>query len=143
MSSSAANADYFNKVLNANTWYHICLVANASTVKLYVDGTLIGSKANAQTAISVPLKIGARYSNENIINAKISDLRLYATELSEDDIAQLYKIPAFVDDHGNFYCHEFEAYIDSDSFDIRNTGFARFFEFREEDNLEHSQIYEI
>ena len=56
------------------------------------------------------LIIGAESSANSVIgpffNGKMSDLRIYATALSEDDIKELYNVPTSLDNNGNIFTGE-------------------------------------
>lgn len=94
----AESDKYFRSNINnvsLNTWHHIVFTLKDGNHKLYLDGTLAGDeyKPNAKT-----IKI---YSNKQyvgnienewkgIFNGRMSDLRWYATALSEEDIKELY-----------------------------------------------------
>lgn len=105
--STLSNADYFNYTFENNVWYHICLVANSSTVKLYVNGEYHSSKANAApVATACPLTLFARCSNENIIEGQIGDFRIYSTEFSDADVKKLYQQIA-IDTKSNVYSKEY------------------------------------
>lgn len=83
-----------------NNWNHI--VTDKSN-NLYINGELIpiGSLDTSYwSQTSDELIIGSRYSSSNgynyFWNGKISDFRLYATILSEDEVKELYNTAAWV-----------------------------------------------
>ena len=134
-SAASSNAsDCFNYVFNTNTWYHICLTTDGSTVKLYVNGEFKNSKPTAISDWEYPLTIGARTNFVNIINAKISDLRIYATELSAEEILKLYNVPIWIANNKTLATNEFvEDDIENNSFFKR--GIIKTQEFTEENNI--------
>lgn len=119
--ASSAASDYFTAPIPVNSWHHIVLTCNGTTVKYYLDGELKGSKPTSIGNWSNPLSIGARTTNANIIKAKLSDLRIYATELSAADISTLYNARAAVDSKHNCWAYEF-IQEDTGSMKVYNSG---------------------
>lgn len=84
--------------LKTNQWTHIVMTCDGSTGKVYVNGSL------QQTVTSISsiytdcqdLVIGARASAAGATSivtqytGKLSDVRIYATALSDDDVLELY-----------------------------------------------------
>jgi hypothetical protein len=73
----AANA--FNNSSTAavvNTWYHLALVRNSGTTKLYVNGTSVLSFADTTNYTCTFLTIGGYYDTNNIWNGYIDDFRV-------------------------------------------------------------------
>jgi len=70
----------------ANTWQHAVVTYNGSTVKMYMNGTLIGNQAyTLNTGNNSNFKLG---NNSTIIT--VDDLKLYGYALSDAEIAALY-----------------------------------------------------
>ena len=110
------NAPYNKKNIpstyNANNWHHIVLVKTASDIfNLYIDNVLTTNSSikDAFTQNSNYFQIMHRLHTDNTINltyfyqGKLSDLRIYSTALSEDDIKELYESKISVDKNGNVY----------------------------------------
>ena len=98
-----------------NTWYHIVFVRTESDSKLYVNGSLaLTGTAGRTTAADTDYFVGAwtSYTSQTLKNAKLSDMRFYATPLSADDVKDLYNSYARLDQNGQFYAHEFREYVD-------------------------------
>lgn len=103
-----------------NGWHHFAVTGDGNVNKLYIDGEF---KANATTYREI--------TGSNIVfngwdtgtgykfNGSLSDFRIYATCLSEDDIKELFDVSAIIDDEKNCYCYEF---IDSDELNINKNG---------------------
>lgn len=85
-----------------------------STVKIFIDGELAGSLDTGTTNKIVyhggnVIMIGAEAggsatspANTSFIG-KISDVRIYATALSAEDVKSLYNNSAYIDNQGNIY----------------------------------------
>ena len=82
-----------NKVLSAGRWYQIAGVYNGSILTLYIDGTAdVSIPANGSVqAASVPSVIGYDTCGaNNYFPGDISNVQLYNTALSPNQIWQLY-----------------------------------------------------
>lgn len=62
----------------ANTWQHLALVRNGSTITVYVNGTSVGSGtyAGSITSASNPFNIGNEVSHSYIYNGYIDEFRV-------------------------------------------------------------------
>ena len=81
-----------------NKWHHLVFVRTSSNSKAYLDGNLILTGTAGKTPTSGNNYYIGAYSSSGTsqcMNANISDVRIYATPLSESDIKELY----------NSYCH--------------------------------------
>jgi len=61
---------------NLNTWYHIAVVRNATTMTLYVDGVSQGSVSNSQNFVSDTPVIGSVNTTSYPVHGFISNLRV-------------------------------------------------------------------
>lgn len=98
-------------------WHMFTGTYDGFNVKLYIDGELVASKATGKTD---KLPIHYHATNPILIHSeptatsgsgsypacKMSDLRIYATALSAEDVKNLYETTASIDDHNNIYAHE-------------------------------------
>jgi hypothetical protein len=89
------NSTYQYSLLSAGTlpiertqWNHIVIVDNGSTIKAYVNGSESISRSHSTT-------IG-NFSLSGYTDLKVSDLRLYTTALSADDVKDLYNLGALI-----------------------------------------------
>lgn len=99
-------------------WHLFTGTYDGFTIKLYIDGELVGS--NTATTTRKPIHYHA--SNPIVLHSeatsvagsgsypacKMSDVRIYATALSAEDIADLYKTTASIDDNSNVYGYELQ-----------------------------------
>ena len=103
----------------ANEWHMFTGVYDriGQQTRLYIDGELIGTGA-----VSSPNPIHYHASNVIWLNAEatgsnttglygnakqMSDFRIYATALKDQDILQLYHTSALVDKNNNFYTYQY------------------------------------
>lgn len=79
-------------ITNMNRWYHTCAVFNTSSIKVYVDGILENSTNTTGQLIegSNDVWIGGYYSNANLFSGSISDIRIYNTFFTDNDVRSLY-----------------------------------------------------
>jgi hypothetical protein len=71
-----------------NTWSHLALTWDGATMRLYVNGTQVATKARTGTlqAVSTPVRIGANsYAGENFLG-RIDEVRIYSRALSAAEI---------------------------------------------------------
>lgn len=99
-------------------WHMFTATYDGFSTKQYIDSNF-NSSNNAYTTktpifyhVSNPIFIGAEASSGqnpagNYFNGYLSDVRIYATALSEADIQSLYNNSAFLDSSGNIYATEY------------------------------------
>lgn len=100
-------------------WHHFVGTYDGLSAKLYLDGRNIASigtgKSNnlpisysPNNTIFVGAEAGGNATTPvgNYFNGKISDLRIYATALSDNEITDLYQRIFSIDQEGGFYCSE-------------------------------------
>lgn len=96
--------------LELNKWYYMTATASKTgKIKMYINGKLEKEK-NISSPLDwddCPLCIGdLRPSRGATLDGKIDDLRIYATELNDEEVSRMYKECARVDSKGNLYCNE-------------------------------------
>ncbi|MBD0254152.1 MAG: T9SS type A sorting domain-containing protein [Cytophagales bacterium] len=79
----------------ANTWYHVVQTRSNAFVNLYVNGTLIGSRATNGTTpkynYSAPgATIGSRSNLTQFFHGAIDDVRLYNRAVTAPEVSALY-----------------------------------------------------
>jgi hypothetical protein len=101
-----------NTQIALNTWAHIAGTYDGTTKKIYVNGILKNSAAETNIEWSQSgnrFVVGKMSYGYTVTNAyfpfvgDISDVRVYATALSADDIADLYHTPANIDNLGGLH----------------------------------------
>ena len=100
-------------------------------IKRYIDGQLVNTEtvAGTMTGGNQLLTIGhygtSTYGNKESCE---SDVRVYCTALSDEDILKLYQDAAYIDDKHKFHCYELNEISEKN---IRQTGVAEFNKFSE------------
>lgn len=92
------------KITVNDGWTHFCGVyKNGEYSKIYINGQLKKSVSSASKIYwnIHSSKIGIYSSHNTYYNGQISDVRIYATALSDSDILELYQSSASVDNNGN------------------------------------------
>lgn len=99
-------------VISDKKWHMITATYDGTTIKRYVDGTLYSTReisgtlsGGLQTIYVGRYGTRTQYGNVDICE---SDLRLYCTALSADDIKSLYQTSEKIDKNGNLYAYEFK-----------------------------------
>lgn len=101
----------------ANEWHHYALVYDGAHVLTYRDGTQVTS--HALTGALKPFDyIYLNFSKAGSVfrmnDGYWSDFRIYVTALSPEDILELYRTGAVIDDRQRLHTHEFvEAGIEA------------------------------
>lgn len=102
-----------------NTWYMITMVRDGINELYYVNGNLVKT-IEAKSMPTGTYYIGAwNVSTSQNYKGNISDFRLYATVLTEEQIKELYNTSATIDNNGNIYSRDF---IENDNLNITKTG---------------------
>lgn len=99
-------------------WHFFAGTFDGYVMKIYVDGEYESVSTDASPEIkaailyraNIPVYIGCEANGANpsspYFNGKLSDIRIYATALSADDIKELYAASASIDDRHNVYARE-------------------------------------
>jgi hypothetical protein len=76
-------------LLSLNTWTHLAATYDGSTIRLYVNGTQVGTKSAAGTisASTSPLRFGGNGPWGEWFNGLIDEVRVYSTALTAAEIA--------------------------------------------------------
>lgn len=94
-------------VLTLDQWYHYAFTYSNGSVKVYLDGVLVSSATYSGTGGFTNgnyVRIGQRHTDSSrALGGSMSDVRLYATELSADDVQNIYKTGLAVDNQGRMH----------------------------------------
>ena len=99
-------------------WHMLTLTYDGLVCKSYIDGMLDQSltKYTTQTPIYYNTGTGVFIGGEadgntttpkNLFKGEVSDLRIYATALSAEDVLSLYQASAYIDSQGNTYASSY------------------------------------
>ena len=100
------------KPLTIGEWHHCAAVLNGTNLKMYYDGTMVKestiSWGSAAIATDMRFATGVDFpGTDEKFTGNYSDVRMYCTALSAEDILDLYHTSANVDDLGNLHGFEF------------------------------------
>ena len=93
VSVGADNLSFTKPTSSAGTWYHFAATMSANTVKLYWDGTLLGtltwSSPETVYRAGVAPEIGRAPNGTSYLNGQIDDYSIWRRALSGTDVATL------------------------------------------------------
>ena len=104
-------------------WNHIVAIRNGSEYSLYINGVKKTSSGKNNYYFHNIDKLWILNRSQNTeygSNASMSDLRIYSTILSEEDIRQLYEVSAKIDNSSNLYSNELVEYSEGKELLVRN-----------------------
>lgn len=85
-------------------WHHVCYTFKDGIFKVYVDGTYKAYSDRTQYGTYIKAKgnkvLGANNVYGNPYKGCLSDFRIYATELSAEDVQRLYSSPISISNNG-------------------------------------------
>lgn len=107
----SANGKYNSSTYcTAGVWHHLVNVYDGTVLKGYLDGVQKCTITPGQTLLRSNLGIGLRSkavdfstTSYSFTNGQISDVRIYATALSEKDVKSLYNNNAYIDSNDKIY----------------------------------------
>lgn len=119
LDDGVGNTIFANSTLEPNKWYHIAVTRDTNARKLYINGEFISSATTTGALVNMGTMYQVGESNAqtntplgNFLNAVLSDLRLYTSVLSIDDIKELYETSVSIDNDGNLHTYEFDEGFD-------------------------------
>lgn len=94
--------------MDTSHWYHIVVVVDPNGIpKLYFNSELKDTKPTVNFNITGKLQIGSANSGETYTPGQYSDVRVYKTALSTDQIKELYNTGAMIDNSGDLFSYSF------------------------------------
>jgi hypothetical protein len=78
--------------LPLNTWYHVAATYDGTKMRLYLNGTEVGSMAKSgyvARSSTVPVAIGRSPEGSNYLRGAIDDVRIYSSAVSAYDISRV------------------------------------------------------
>lgn len=93
-----------NGVVNNTDWNMFTLTCDGVNWKTYRNGVLVNTVAISGTAWTPN---GTVSIGDNGMYAQLSDVRIYATALSADDVKALYEDSAYIANNGTMYAYDF------------------------------------
>ena len=87
-------------------WHHFVITFDGLNLIYYVDGQQFSKKTFSTKQVATGnynINIGRHYGGGYNFKGNMSDIRIYATALSADDVKSLYQNSAYIDSSGNVY----------------------------------------
>lgn len=98
------SANYTFGTVATNTWQHVAVVSDGSTVRAYVEGSQQGSAQNAALgSLTAPLQVGSWIegsSNSDFLSGTLDEVRVYNRALSATEIGTDRATPVSADGSG-------------------------------------------
>lgn len=103
---------YSDIYLPENVWFHIAYVLNTNTQRcqIYINGVEHGTSTN-YSETDTPAGFGSNMIIGTNLKGFLSDVRIYATDLSEDVIKEIYQSRASIDNNKNVYVNKIKESI--------------------------------
>ena len=109
LQTSAATCGFSTS--DTNKWFHLAGVVTTTGCKLYINGQLKHSNTATKTNPTVwgdlPFRVGTRLNGQNWFNGKVAEVRVYLSELSADDILDLYQTKAYILKNNSLHAGQF------------------------------------
>lgn len=138
LDDGTTNVIFANSTLEPNKWYHIAVTRDTTARKLYINGEFVSSATTtgALSDMGTMYQVGESNAQTttpigNYLYGSLSDLRLYTSVLSADDVKELYETSASIDRDNNFYTYEYDEGLQAS---ITKTGIANFTDLKEVNN---------
>ena len=113
LDSGTAYVTVQSETLPLNTWTYCAATIDGTTLKMYMNGELVKTytldwgEATVRSETNFCIGVDIPGGDETFVGS-ISDVRLYTTVLSADDILTMYKTSGIIDNKGNVYVYEFK-----------------------------------
>lgn len=103
--NASTDKTFTNSILTVNAFTHLVVTRNGNTIKSYINGVLKDTAAVTISGTIPTTETNFRIAADGrtgatLLDGRISDFRLYATELTDSDILTLYHTGARVADNG-------------------------------------------
>jgi len=114
---TGTSAQFQSGTITVNAWNFIACVfdKNNNVKKTYINGVQVGSTSTIGSLanVGVNASIGNSSTNGaagagNQLYGLLSDVRIYCTALSADEILTMYKTSGIIDNKNNVYAYEFK-----------------------------------
>lgn len=104
-SSSSGNTWAPGQTVTLNTWKHFVLTFKDGLLKIYVDGAYISQSDRTDTGQFILTQQTHKIWDN--FEGQLSDLRVYTTALTADQVMELYNTPVSLANNGTLFGHEF------------------------------------
>jgi hypothetical protein len=88
---SASSDVFVSAAINANTWYHVVVTWNASTIYIYRDGSFVQSKTSVAASSALnDLEFGRDGDANSYYQGRLDEVAIYNRLLTSDEVTTLY-----------------------------------------------------
>lgn len=113
--SGNPDKNFATYITKSEGWVLLTLVKEGNIAKIYKNGVLSATNTSdlyesaslPSTATTFRLGADGRITGNTLFKGSMSDVRIYATALSAEDIKSLYETRASIDNYSNTYAYEF------------------------------------
>lgn len=110
--SGATFPDTTIQSINLGQWYHVVVTIDTKTCKAYINGSLVKTfTLNNAFSTATPMALNyigkSNWAADKYYDGNISDFRIYATCLDQEDIQKLYNTSASLANNGTLMAYEF------------------------------------
>ena len=112
--NGSPDKNFATYITKSEGWVLLTLVKEGNVAKIYKNGVLSTTNTSdlyvsanlPSTATTFRLGADGRITGNTLFKGSMSDVRIYCTALSAEDIKELYETSVSIDDKGNFHAYE-------------------------------------
>lgn len=124
--SDFISVDWSTLGIGTGKWFHVAGTFESGELKIYINGSLKGSKTSSITSMSnttYTLHIGELYSSSNLLDGALDEVRIFNYAKTEGQVNMQFDAKANVDDSGLVLYYEFNEGTGTNVNDSSANGF--------------------
>ncbi|MFN5576842.1 MAG: LamG domain-containing protein, partial [Bacteroidota bacterium] len=123
-----------------NNWHNIAASYNGSSLLLYVDGNLVGSKATTIAVDSMPLFFGQTPAAARFYKGHLDEVRFFNRQLAQTEVQQFMKQSGNADLNGLVAYWKLDEGVGNKAFDLTSNRFKLYFCGPQWDNIDKPEV---
>lgn len=123
-----------------NNWHNIAASYNGSSLLLYVDGNLVGSKATTIAVDSMPLFFGQTPAAARFYKGHLDEVRFFNRQLAQTEVQQFMKQSGNADLNGLVTYWKLDEGVGNKAFDLTSNRFKLYFCGPQWDNIDKPEV---
>lgn len=123
-----------------NNWHNIAASYNGSSLLLYVDGNLVGSKATTIVADSMPLFFGQTPDAARFFKGHLDEVRFFNRQLAQTEVKQFMNQSGNADLKGLVAYWKLDEGVGNKAFDLTSNRFKLYFCGPQWDNKDKPEV---